>query len=376
MSKKSKKVTVEARVAVLTDCPEAMEFVEQREIPIHQIYQEPNGNSARAAGYVTDHIKKFEGLIRNGKYAPHHNIPPVVIELPNGDPRRLNESGEEQYLYLLVAGHHRFAAHIGQNKTFFYAQVVEFKPARGKTALHWLRLYQIKENLPEDEEFIRSAATPGDIATSIVGLINIRKDSDANHPTVDVMIAEFLKTLGVVATGKVKTITNMIHRNLGNVAKVVQGITEAARDKFIDMFKSNNKKLAENVIYNNFVPGDKNVEDYDYRCISKVVDRVMTTPKSLGNVVIVAGTTKANHKEVLQVRKKKSSLFKNFADRTISFTAFLLGVPVQTLLDMKKGNNYEKFANTPIVWMPQLHGESEMVKSSGQLISVKEVKNV
>lgn len=375
MSKKSKKVTVEARVAVLTDCPEAMEFVEQREIPIYQIYQEPNGNSARSSGYVTDHIKKFENLIRKGKYAPHHNIPPIVIELAKGDPRRLNENGEEQYLYLLVAGHHRFAAHIAQNKTFFYAQVVEFKPARGKTALHWLRLYQIKENLPEDEEFIRSTATNGDIAMSIVGLINIRKDSDANHPTIDVMIAEFLKTFGIVATGKVKTITNMIHRNLGNVAKVVQGITETARDKFLDMFRTTKNKRKDNVIYNNFVPGEKNVEDYDYRCISKVWDRIDDDPKCLSNLAIVAGTTKANHREVLEVRKKKSKLFKNYADKVIAQVAYLMGVSVNDILRLKKGNNYEKFSNIGIHWMPQLHGESEKVKSTNELI-VWEVKNV
>lgn len=375
MSKKSKKVTVEARVAVLTDCPEAMEFVEQREIPIYQIYQEPNGNSARSSGYVTDHIKKFENLIRKGSYAPHHNIPPVVIELAKGDPRRLNENGEEQYLYLLVAGHHRFAAHIAQNKTFFYAQVVEFKPARGKIALHWLRLYQIKENLPEDEEFIRSTATNGDIAMSIVGLINIRKESDANPPTVDVMIAEFLKTFDIVATGKVKTITNMIHRNLGNSAQVVQGITETARDKFLDMFRTTKNKRKDNVIYNNFVPGEKNVEDYDYRCISKVWDRIDDDPKCLSNLAIVAGTTKANHREVLQVRKKKSKLFKNYADKVIAQVAYLMGVSVNDILRLKKGNNYEKFSNIGIHWMPQLHGESEKVKSTNELI-VWEGKNV
>lgn len=375
MSKKSKKATVEARVAVLTDCPEAMEFVEQREIPIHQIYQEPNGNSARAAGYSTDHIKKFENLIRNGKYAPYHNIPPVVTELPKGDPRRLNENGEEQYLYLLVAGHHRFEAHIAQNKTFFYAQVVEFKPACGKTAMHWLRLYQIKENLPEDEEFIRNAATPGDIAASVVGLINIQRDSDANHPTVDVMIADFLKTLGVVATGKVKKITNMIHRNLGNMSKVVQGITEAARDKFLDMFRTTKNKRKDNVIYNNFVPGEKNVEDYDYRCISKVWDRIEDDPKCVSNIAIVAGTTKANHREVVEVRKKKSKLFKNYADKVIRQAAFLMGVSVNDILRLKKGTNYDKFSKIPIHWMPQLHGESDMVKTTNQLIVV-EVKNV
>ena len=370
MSKTKKKFTVEARVAVLSQCPDAMQFIEHREIPVSQIREEMNGNSARAAGFSNDHIKKFENLIRSGKYSPYHNIPPVVTPLPVGDRRRLNDKGEEQYLYLLVAGHHRFQAHVLIDEPIFYAQVVKFKAAGGKTALHWHRLYQIKENLPEDEEYIRNTATPDDIAGSVVELINIERSTNANHPSVDTMITNFLKSLDIVATGKVKTITNMVHRKLGNLSKVVQGLTDKVRERYKNMFIANNKKDPDNVIYSNFVPGDKNVEDYDYRSISKVWDRIDADPKSINHIAIVAGTTKANHMEIKQVRKKKAALYKNWADKVINQAAFLLGVSPETLFALKKGKNYEKFISIPINWMPQLHGESDKVKESGELITV------
>ena len=68
-------------------------------------------NIARAGGLLGVPVTKFEKLIKNGTYEPWHNIPPVVIKLPNG-------------MYELVAGGHRLQAHIGQKKTEFWVAVI------------------------------------------------------------------------------------------------------------------------------------------------------------------------------------------------------------------------------------------------------------
>lgn len=130
-------ITVEPMKAVLVECPEAMKFVDLRFIPIHKIREAQNGNLARSRGVTNEGVKKFVKVMKSNRYLPFYHVPPVVVEIPVNDLRRLNDDGIEQYEYELVAGHHRYHAHLTLNQPEFYAQIVEFTKAKGKSRQHW-----------------------------------------------------------------------------------------------------------------------------------------------------------------------------------------------------------------------------------------------
>lgn len=362
---------VEPKRAILVDCPEAMKFIDLRHIPIHQIREAYGGNNARAKGVNNEGVHQFVKVINRGKYQPYYYIPPVVVEIPEGDDRRLNDDGIDQYRHELVAGHHRFQAHLLAGEPEFYAQIVEFVSAKKKSALHWRTVYQTLENMENDEDYVRNYSTEDDLTTAINNLIEEELSSQIVTQTFDAILLSVLTELGITSKGDIVRYTSRIHRKRGNTNKVVQGITKPMRTKYVDMHITNTGKLPENVLYQNFTDGGAEVEDYDYRGIAKVWKVVEHDKKNLGKIHIVAGTTKSDHSEVPKVRKDKMSLFKRHADDTLRRAAFLLGVSHKSLLTLKTGNNYEKFCNIPIFWIPQLHAENEQVKNTGSLIQVK-----
>lgn len=365
------KIQIEPKKAVLVDCPEAMKFIDLLHIPIHLIREAFGGNGARSRGVSNEGVAQFVKVIKRGKYQPFYYIPPVVVEIPEGDARRLNDDGVDQYRYELVAGHHRFQAHLLAGEPEFYAQIVEFVSAKKKSAKHWRTVYQTMENMETDEDYVRNYATEDDLATAINNLIEEEIASQGVPQSIDSILNSVLSELNITSKGDIVKYTNRIHRMRGNTVKVVQGISKPMREKYYNLHISNTNKLPENVLYQNFTNGGAEVEDYDYRGIAKVWSRIEHNPKNLGKIHIVAGTTKSDHVEVPVVRKDKSTLLKRHADTVISRAAFLLGVNKQTLLDLKVGTNYEKFCNVPIFWIPQLYKENEVVKNTGSLIQFK-----
>lgn len=365
------KFEVEPMKAVLVECPDAMKFVDLKFIPIHLIREPFGGNKARSRGVTNEGVNKFVKVMKSGKYLPFYYVPPVVTFIPEGDERRLNDEGEDQYRYELVAGHHRYQAHLISGKPEFYAQVVEFVSARRKSANHWKMVYQTIENMPNEDDYVRNTASEEDMTVAINNMIEEHMSSQEVPMSLDNAMNSIFSELGIISKGEITKYANRIHRLRGNTSKVVQGITKPMRERYVQQHIKSTGKLDKHVLYQNFTNGGAEVEDYDYRGIAKVWNIVENNIKSLGKIHLIGGTTKSNHKEVPIVRKDKMSLLKRHADSTIHRAALLLGVKVETLLNLKTGNNYELFCNIPIFWIPQLHNENEKVKSTGTLIQVK-----
>lgn len=361
-------ITVEPMKAVLSDCPEAMKFLALKFIPIHQIREAQNGNLARARGVTSEGVKKFIKVIQNNEYLPFYHIPPVVVELPENDSRRLNDDGVDQYRYELVAGHHRYHAHLTCGKPEFYAQIVEFSSAKGKSKNHWKTVYQTCENMQNSESYVRTYATEEDLTTAINNLVEEELQSQEVPPPFETILNSVLSELGVSSRGEITRLTNRVHKLRGNTAKVVHGITPQVRENYVELHQKFTKKLREHILYQNFTVGGAEVEDYDYRGIAKVWNMVEADPKTLNKLHLIAGTSKSNHTEVPTVRKNKEMLLKRHADDVIRRAAFLLGVTTTKLLALKTGTHYETFCNIPIFWIPQLHGEKDVVLKSKSLI--------
>lgn len=363
---------VEPKRAILVDCPEAMKFIDLRHIHIHLIREAYGGNGARWRGVGNEGVTQFVKVINRGKYQPFYYIPPVVVEIPAGDTRRLNDDCVDQYRYELVAGHHRFQAHLIAREPEFYAQIVEFVSAKKKSAKRWRTVYQTMENMETDEDYVRTYATKDDLATAFNNILLEEELTSQGVPqSIESRLNSLFSEFNVTSKSDIVMIKNRMHRMRGNTAKVVQGISKPMREKYYNIHISNTNKLPEHVLYQNFTNGGTEVEDYDYRGIAKVWSRIKHNSKNLGKIHIVAGTTKSDHSEVPVVRKDKSTLFKRHADTVISHAAFLLGVNKKTLLDLMVGTNYEKFCNVPIFWIPQLYKEDKVVKDTGSLIQFK-----
>jgi len=370
------KVTVEAATAVLSECPDAMKFVDLKHIPIHEIRTSIGGNNARAKGVKNDGVQNFMRIMKKGRYRPYHYIPPVVVFIPKGDKRRLNDDGVDQYRYELVAGEHRLNAHLALGKPEFYAQVVEFVSMKGRSATYWRKKYQIEENLQENDEYVREYASQDDIVHTVNSLVDEQLTSQTVHAGLDDIIREVINSLNIVAKGAVTRLMSLVHRKRGNTSKVVQGITTYTKEKYIKSHINNTNKNPDYVLYQNFTAGGAEVEDYDMRGIIKVWNLIEDNPKSVKNIHIVAGTTKSDYLEVPEIREAKQSLFRDHANDIIHRVAFLMGTTVESIFALKRGNNYEKFCDigNRIFWIPQLDGEDDIVKTTGSLIQIDTIE--
>lgn len=364
-------ITVEPMKAVLNDCPEAMKFIALKFIPIHEIRESQNGNLARSRGVTNEGVKKFVKVMKSNEYLPFYYVPPVVVEIPENDSRRLNDDGENQYRYELVAGHHRYHAHLTYGKPDFYAQIVEFVKAKGKSPNHWKTVYQTLENMEGSERYVRTYATDEDITTAINNLLEEELNSQEVPPPFETILSTIFSQLNITSRGEITRLTNRLYKLRGNSVKVVHGITPQIRENYITLHQKFTKKLREHTLYQNFTVGGAEVEDYDYRGISKVWNMVEADSNTLSKLHLIAGTSKSNHAEVPSVRKNKETLFKRHAEDVIRRAAFLLGITPEKLMSLKTGTRYETFCNIPIYWIPQLHGEKDIVLKSKSLIRVK-----
>lgn len=363
----STKFQVEPIRAVLTKCPEAMVEIALGDFPIHQIREPFGGNKSRALGVTNNGVNAFAQVMRRNRYLPYYYVPPVIVQLPENDERCFNDDGVDQYRYELVSGHHRYHAHKSLDKSTYYAQVVEFRDARGKSANYWRNIYQTQENLPENDDYVRNSLTEEDVTIAMNNINGI----DTTAEITESSVAAIADDLGIKSKAKIVEYTNKINKKRGQLRYVVQTLTKPALKAYRKLHQTITNSLEEHVLHQSFTVGTVSVYDYDNRGIRKVWDIIMPNPRALGKVQLVGNTTKANHNQVIEIRKKKNMLFKNDAIQTIERAAFLLGVPQAVLWAMKKGKNYEKYCNIPIVWMPQLYGEDEKVKKNNALIRVR-----
>lgn len=359
--------------ATLDQCPEAMEFIDIREIPIQEINHKFGGNPVRVTGLQVEGIKAFIQVMERGKYAPQHFEPPVVEELPEGHPDRINPDTKlEQYTYRLVTGHHRHAAHMELKKSTFYAQVVKFHPARNQSEDYWRTMWQITENVNHGN-FVASYATLDDIARAASKMVEEKEKALSVKESSETMINNALTDImGTTPKGKKTELLSKVYEARGDLTKVVHTYSQHKKRRFRELHSEWRRLNINNVVAQNFVPDGVSADDYDYRGIAKVWEILDENPKALGKIEIVGSTTKADYKEVKLVRRRKEQLYQKHADTVLRRAAFLLGVDDATLMSIKRGSNYERFCKIPIFWIPSLYGEEEKVYEREQLIRLHE----
>ena len=160
-------------------------------------------NIARAGGLLGVPVTKFEKLIKNGTYEPWHNIPPVVIKLPNG-------------MYELVAGDHRLQAHIGQKKTEFWVAVVVFDSKSNQL------YYQSVEN-KNDLSYVATPRTLDDIVNSAIHILKECGYVDGKFPTSN-YVWTVVNQLQISTEEASKTsVHSLIRKKIGSTTKDVKG---------------------------------------------------------------------------------------------------------------------------------------------------------
>lgn len=306
-----------------------MTFLRFERIPLNKVTVRPNKNTSRVAGLDQKNVDDFVELMENGLYEPEYHIPPVVTEGPKGT-------------YYIESGEHRYNAHLVMDdngwpdfKTF-YAAVVTFEDAGGFPADYWREVWVTKENT-QITPFVRKAAKKEDIASSVANLVNsriINKDEKS--------ISTAIQNMGVNPnTGVFQTIKSLVWKNLGNGAKVVQGIHDKRKKAFI-------KEYAQHYNLNREPIGATFKElddvDYDWRTLKKLYKLYVKNPKNFYQTVVIAHTNGADPQKVRKIRDRKKTLLARFA------------------ADMKQFVRTMETSDVPfevnILWMPQLDGEA------------------
>lgn len=350
--------------AKLKRAPEAMKFISVGYLPLSEVRETYGKNINRVGGVTDKGVTEFIELVRDNDYLPEHHEPPVVTEIPMGDALRFDEHGVDQYRYALVAGHHRYHAHRGLELPLFYAQVVKFLPARGKTARSWMLIYQAQENSPSKKKYVRTVSTIADSINSIAEILNEESISDENLETEIESNMDMSEVKGVARRLKIK---NGVLALRGLTDQTVQGVMEKDWRKMHKIHAETLNLDVDHIIHGAFV-GTGDNSSHDYRTIGQVWRAISDDPTSVKSLQIVGNTTKANHTQIIKLRQKKARLLAEHAQEVLDRAAFLLGVPKSALLKLKKGNNLEAFSAIPQYWTPQLHQEDKEFAITGELI--------
>jgi len=320
----SNSATITARI------PKAkgMKFIRFERIPLNKVVRRPGKNTSRLAGIDQNNVDQFVVVMENGLYEPEYNIPPVVTAGPKGT-------------YYLESGEHRYEAHLVMDDNgwpdfdTFYAAVVEFVDTDGKTADYWREVWVTLENTGASS-FVRKTTNKNDIANSVANLVN-QKIIGRDDNSIELAIKE----MGVDPTaGMFNTIKSLVWKHLGNGAKVVQGIHEKFKSRFIKEY-SDHHGLKQEPLSSTFKELDD--ADYDWRLLKKLYKMYMKNPKGFNKTLVIAHTNGADPQKVRKIRERKKTLLSRFVAEMRKFVE---------VLD-KSGEPFE----VNIRWMPQLDGE-------------------
>ena len=181
-------------------------------------------NRVRAKSIILNFVNDFIEVIKNGKYMKDYNVPPVVVKDKNG--------------FRLIAGEHRYVAHVRQNGDgtpegtgMMWVAVCEFFEVEGKPAKHWESMYQSNENDPSARGVVGNGRTDDDIVCLVVNMIG---DELTDTNTGKLIIVAEEKSVGDVLKGmNIKNkeqrinLTNKILKKTGSGIRVPQGYTTA-----------------------------------------------------------------------------------------------------------------------------------------------------
>ena len=175
-----------------------MKFIRFERIPLDKVVKRNGKNTSRLVGIDQNNVNKFIEVMENGLYEPEYNIPPVVTVGPNNT-------------YYIESGEHRYAAHLAMDDNgwpdfnTFYAAVVEFVDAEGKTADYWREVWVTLENTGVSS-FVRKTTDKNDIANSVANMVN-QKIINRDDNSIELAIKE----MGVDPTaGKFNTIKSLV----------------------------------------------------------------------------------------------------------------------------------------------------------------------
>ena len=312
-----------------SDLAKGMKFIRFERIPLDKVVKRNGKNTSRLVGIDQNNVNKFIEVMENGLYEPEYNIPPVVTVGPNNT-------------YYIESGEHRYAAHLAMDDNgwpdfnTFYAAVVEFVDAEGKTADYWREVWVTLENTGVSS-FVRKTTDKNDIANSVANMVN-QKIINRDDNSIELAIKE----MGVDPTaGKFNTIKSLVWKHLGNGAKVVEGVHEKYKARFIKEYAEFHT-LKQEPISSTFKELDD--ADYDWRLLKKLCKMYVKNPKGFNKTLVIAHTNGADPQKVRKIRERKKTLLSRFTD------------------DMKRFVNTLETSGEPfevhIRWMPQLHGES------------------
>lgn len=293
-----------------------MKVVGFREFPLDKLVGNKQKNDVRFAQTDEGAVGKLMKIISNGKYEPQYHVPPTVEMVDE-------EFGE------LVTGFHRYAAHVGKNKSNMWVAIVEFEDFRGMSAAYWKSQWKLIEN--KEEENVKTARTQEDIVGKIVNMIKVEKVMTSSEED----IVQALKD-AELSNGKIALYTSLIFKKLGQVTKVVDAVSEQELTSFAKNYDANTYTATFTDVKN---------KDYDKRAIFNYFESVMAgNPKTC-----VARINGSNQEKVLLIRSKKETVIKN---------------EIQYLIDVVKyaeNNNIDLAGNFSLKYVPQLHNEHEVI---------------
>ena len=221
-------------------------------VAIRDIKGRRGNNKARAEGIITERVSWFEDLMRRGKYEPHHNVPPVLIDNGNGT-------------YRLNTGEHRYQAHIGRKEKKMWVAVVKFDGKRAENR------YQSLEN-KAGADYIAPFRPQKDIVTSLIGAL--QDDLRLDKIPTEKMVDEYIKDWEISPDeGDKKEIRREILNGFG-IKEAVQTYSTASAKEYVYGVHS-----GRSIPYVCLMKSPKGIErDLDERYTNKMLSDEMENP--------------------------------------------------------------------------------------------------
>ena len=151
---------INRELGYITPDYEGLSLVEMKWLALSEIDKKLKKNPAREKPSSKDAIDNIASWIRNGKYQPYANEPPMV------------EFNEKSQKYEILTGRTRYSAHVGVREEEMWVAVVKFDSPDSRLSA------QLAENQKgkDSNRFDQAYATDGDVVNVAKQLVQLKVD--------------------------------------------------------------------------------------------------------------------------------------------------------------------------------------------------------
>ena len=197
---------------------EGMRLIEMKWLQLSEIDKQLKKNPAREKPSSKEKIDEIANWIRNGKYSPYANEPPMV------------EFNEESQKYEILTGRTRYSAHVGVRETDMWVAVVKFDSDRARLKA------QLAENQKhkDSNRFEQAYATDGDVVNVAKMLVQMYVDEsmELTYELVDLVLK---KDCGLTKKTERDAVSQEVFENFG-VVSLVSNWTDAEAKTEVEQY--------------------------------------------------------------------------------------------------------------------------------------------